>query len=108
MINIFKKKRYYFSDDSIASDTVIAFIMAIVSLLIEVAGIIFSFATRGDTPKIFGVLYLCAIIMTINGLIFAWLGYKSEEGGLKSKWFSALLNIISVIIICGIILIGVN
>lgn len=107
-MKLFRKKRYYFSDDSIAVDTIIAFVMAVISLIIEVTGVVFSFVTKGHVPEIFGILYLCAIIMSVNGVIFAALGYKSEEGGLKSKWFSMVLNLISLAVIGSIFLLGIK
>lgn len=107
-MKLFKKRRYYFSDDSIASDTIIAFVLGIISLIIEISSIIISFATKGHVPSIYGTLYLCAIIMSFTGLIFAGLGYKAFEGGLKSKWFSVMVNVVALIVIGGIILIGIK
>lgn len=107
-MKLIKKKRYYFSDDSIASDTVISDLMGGISLLIELVGIVSSLVTRGKANEIFGTLYLCAIILTFVGIVFAYLGYKSQEGGVKSKRISMILNIISAAILIWIVILGVK
>lgn len=97
-MRVIKRKRYYFSDSSIASDTVIAFVMGGISLLIELTGIIMSVVTKGRVPDIFGILYVCALLLSVSGEIFAWLGSKAQEGGVKGKRLSAALNIVTFII----------
>ena len=87
-----KKKKYYFSDDSIASDTVIAFVLGTVALVTELSGVIASVYTKGNTPKIFAMLYMCAFLLAFCGVIFAGLGFKAQEGGVKSKRWSVFLN----------------
>ena len=79
-MGLFKKRRYYFTDTSIAVDTVIAYIMAATAIIIEISGVICSIATRGHAPELFG------------------LGNKAEEGGVRGKRVSILLNIIALII----------
>lgn len=103
-----KRNRYYFTDTSIAPDTIIAFIMGGLSLLIELAGIIASFVTRGHVHEIFGTLYLCAVLMTLVGLIFGRMAFKEEEGGVRGKRLSVALNILSLIILVWIILLGIR
>lgn len=97
-MRVIKRKRYYFSDSSIASDTIIAFVMGGVSLLIELTGIIMSVVTKGHVPDILGILYVCALLLSVVGEIFAWLGSKAQEGGVKGKRLSAALNILTFII----------
>lgn len=97
-MRVIRRKRYYFSDSSIASDTIIAFVMGGLSLLIEIAGMIVSVVTRGHVPDIFGILYVCALFLSVSGEIFAWLGSKAQEGGVKGKRLSAALNILTFII----------
>ncbi|MCM1172493.1 MAG: hypothetical protein NC393_10240 [Clostridium sp.] len=101
---IIKKRRYYFTDTSIAVDTVIAYIMAAAALLIEISGVICSIATRGHAPELFGLLYIIAIILSVVGGIFAMWGNKAEEGGVRGKRISILLNIISFVIPLAIII----
>lgn len=103
-MGLFKKRRYYFTDTSIAVDTVIAYIMAAAALLIELSGIICSIATRGHAPELFGLLYIIAIILSVVGGIFAMWGNKAEEGGVRGKRISILLNIISFVIPLAIII----
>ncbi len=103
-MGLFKKRRYYFTDTSIAVDTVIAYIMASVALIIEISGVICSIATRGHAPEIFGLLYIIAIILSVEGGIFAMWGNKAEEGGVRGKRVSILINIISFMIPLAIII----
>ncbi|MBR1816998.1 MAG: hypothetical protein IJ763_09895 [Lachnospiraceae bacterium] len=91
-----KKKKYYFSDDSIASDTVIAFVLGGVALIMEFSGIIASVYTKGNTPKLFAMLYMCAFLLALCGVIFAGLGFKAQEGGVKSKRWSVFLNALTL------------
>lgn len=97
-MSLFKKKRYYFSDDSIASDTVIALVMSGISLLIELSSVVASIITKGHTPAIFGMLYVCAIILSLCGLFFGFLGMHAQEGGVKGKRLSVLLNILALVL----------
>ncbi len=106
-MGIIKKRPYYFSDSSIASDTVLAFVMGGISLVIEIAGIITSFATFGHVPDIFGTLCLCALILSIVGLVFAFLGKKAQEGGVKGKRMSVIVNVLSLVILLWLFLLGV-
>ena len=100
-----RKRRYYFSDTSIASDTVISFVMCFIALLIEIVSFIASITTRGKVPDIFGNLLLCAIVLSFFGEIFAVIGNKSQEGGMKGKRISILLNIFTFILpICMLII----
>ncbi len=96
--SLIKKRRYYFTDDSTASDTIIAFVMAGISLATEVAGFVASIITKGSVPGIFGVLYICAIILSLCGVFFALLGYRAQEGGITGKRMSVFLNIVTAII----------
>lgn len=103
-MSLFKKRRYYFSDTSIAVDTVIAYIMAAVAFVIEVSGVICSIATKGHAPEIFGLLYIIAIILSIVGEIFAQWGNKAEQGGVRGKHVSIVVNIVTLIIPLAIII----
>lgn len=105
-MSIFKKRRYYFSDSSIASDTVIALVMGAIALITELAGIITSIATKGNVPAIFGILYVCCIILGVVGEIFAWIGNGAQEGGVFGKRISIILNVVVLIIPIWIIFLG--
>ena len=90
------RKRYYFSDESVASDTVISFCMGGTALAIYLGCVITSVVTAGHVPEICGVLLLAAVILTVVGEIFAQLSKKSLKGSLGSKRASAIF--------CGIVL----
>ncbi|MBO6114246.1 MAG: hypothetical protein J6P57_04235 [Lachnospiraceae bacterium] len=93
-----KKKKYYFSDDSIASDTIIAFVLGGISLVAEIAGVISSIRTKGNVSEFMGVLYMCAILLSLCGIAFGWFGMEAEEGGVKSKRWSISLNIFTLLV----------
>jgi uncharacterized membrane protein len=102
----FRKRRYYFTDKSIASDTVIAYVMGGVSFVIELLGVIFSIATKGNTPGIFATLYICAVVLSLVGIIFAHLAKKAQEGGESSKHLSMLLCVVTFLVPVAVIISG--
>ena len=53
IMSLFKKRRYYFTDSSFASDTIIADCMGGIALIIEVVSVIVSIATAGHVPENF-------------------------------------------------------
>lgn len=97
-MGLFKKRRYYFTDSSFASDTIIAYVLGGLALIIDIAGIITSIATKGHVPAIFGTLYICAMIFSAVGLFFAYLGNKAQEGGVKGKRISIIINFLALLI----------
>ena len=97
-MGLIKKRRYYFTDDSIASDTVIAFVTSGLALSIELLGVIWSIATAGNVPDIFGSLYLCAIVLSLCAIFFALLGNKAEKGGVKGKRVSIGLSLLALVL----------
>ena len=101
-----KKRRYRFTDSSIAIDTVIAFTMGGISLGVELAGIIASIVTKGNVHAFFAVLYLCAMILSLVGEFFAWLGLREQKGGMIGKRFSIVLNMVTFLIPIWIIIWG--
>lgn len=103
----FKRNRYYFTDTSISVDTIIAFAMGGLALVIELSGVIASFVTRGNVHEIFGTLYVCAFLMTVVGIIFGRLSYSDEEGGIRSKRLSMIINILSMLVLLSIIVLGI-
>lgn len=102
----FRKRRYYFTDKSIAIDTVIAFSLGGVALATELAGICVSIATKGHTPEIFAVLYICSFILSIVGFVFAGYGKMAQEGGVRSKRWSHVVCGLAFIIPIAIIVNG--
>ncbi len=97
-MGLFKKRRYYFTDSSFASDTIIAYILGGIALIIDIAGIVASISTKGHVPIIFGTLYICAIVLSVVGGFFAYLGNKAQEGGVKGKRISIILNLVALFI----------
>jgi ABC-type transport system involved in cytochrome c biogenesis permease component len=86
---------------------VIAYILGGVSLIIELLGVIFSIATKGNTPTIFATLYVCAILLSLVGIVFARLAKKAQEGGESSKRLSMLLCVVTLLVPIAIIVFGI-
>ena len=105
-MSLFKKRRYYFTDSSFAGDTIIAYCMSGIALGIEIAGIIASIVTAGNAPDVFGMLYICAILLSAVGEAFAQFGMKSQKGGVRGKRVSIWMNIVSLLIPVVIIIFG--
>lgn len=105
-MRIIKRKRYYFSDSSVASDTIISYVLGGLSFAAELSGIIASVVTKGHIPAIFAMLYICAILLSVVGIFFAMFGKKAQEGGEKGKRFSLMLNVFTAVFPFLIIIFG--
>ena len=93
-----RRKRYYFSDSSIALDTIIAFVMGGMALAIEIASVISSIATAGHVAGLVGLLLFIAVLLSVVGFCFSRFAVKSEKGSLGSKRASSILNIFTALI----------
>lgn len=96
--SLIRKRKYYFTDGATASDTIIAFVIAFACLGVEVAGFVVSIITKGNVPEIFGTLYLCAIVLSITGMLFGIFGHRAQEGGISAKRMSIILNLVAMIV----------
>lgn len=97
-MRLFKRRRYYFSDSSMASDTIIAFVLGGISLLAEISGIISSIVTKGNVSGVFAMMDVCAMVLSFTGIIFALIGFKAQKGGVKEKRISLALNIVTILL----------
>ncbi|MBR4514827.1 MAG: hypothetical protein IKO61_08090 [Lachnospiraceae bacterium] len=93
-----RRKRYYFSDSSIALDTIIAFAMGGLALAAEIGSVISSIATAGHVSGIVGLLLFIALILSVVGFLFSRFALKSEKGSLGGKRASSILNIFTALI----------
>lgn len=97
IMSLFKKRRYYFTDSSFASDTIIADCMGGIALIIEVVSVIVSIATAGHVPEVFGLLYIIAMLLSIVGDLCTH-GFTVPEG--RRAW-QADLHLAEHRILCG-------
>ncbi|MBQ9934430.1 MAG: hypothetical protein IJO70_01115 [Lachnospiraceae bacterium] len=93
-----RRRKYSYTDGATASDTIIAFVIAGLCLGVEVVGFVASIITKGNVPGIFGTLYLCAIILSVTGMLFGIFGHRAQEGGVSAKRMSIILNLVAMII----------
>lgn len=101
-----KRNRYQFTDSSVAVDTIISFVMAGISILIELAAVINSIASKGHIHDIFGTLFIIVILLSVVGECFAWFGMRDLKGGVKSKRISVALNIFSLVVMIAFFVAG--
>ena len=102
----FKKRKYYFTDRSISTDTIISFTMGGIALAIELAGAIASIMTKGNVPAIFGYLFVCAFLLSVVGFVFSGISRKDQRGGVKSKMASSFLCVFSFLIVIIVVIVG--
>ena len=93
-----RRRKYSYTDGATASDTIIAFVIAFACLGVEAVGFVASIITKGNVPELFGTLYLCAIILSITGMLFGIFGHRAQEGGVSAKRMSIILNLVAMII----------
>ena len=91
-------KKYYFSDSSIALDTIIAFSLSGIALVIEIASVINSIATAGHVDGLIGLLLFIAVWLSVVGFLFSRFAIKSEKGSLGGKRASSIMNIVTALI----------
>ena len=84
-----------------SNDTIISYILGVLSGIFEILSIIKSIISKGSVERIYGVLMISAFLMSFTGFVFGIIGYHSEDGGVTSKKIAIYLNII-VFIIAGI------
>lgn len=96
--SLIRKRKYYFTDGATASDTIIAFVIAGLCLAVELVGFIASIMTKGNVPEVFGTLYLCAVVLSITGILFGIFGHRAQEGGVAGKRMSIFLNIVALVV----------
>lgn len=84
-----------------ATDTIIAYILGVLSGIFEILSIIKSIISKGSVERIYGVLMISAFLMSFTGFVFAVIGYHSEDGGVTSKKAAIYLNVV-IFIIAGI------
>ena len=88
-----RKKGYSFSDDLVASDTVISLVSGFIALAIIITMLVVSIVTSGKTPDYAGTILLIAGVLGINGLFFAITSYKQENGNTNTKRLSVILSV---------------
>ncbi len=84
-----------------STDTIISYILGGLSGIFEILSIIKSIISRGQVERIYGVLMISAFLMSFTGIVFGFIGYHAEDGGVTSKKIAIYLNVI-VFIIAGI------
>ena len=97
-----RERRYHFTDEGIASDTVIALIFS-VSALILIVGLIVLAIIHGKTGEKTPMLLMAAVIMVFTAIVFSVLSLRGQSGGLKSKraamWITGIDTALIILLI---------
>jgi hypothetical protein len=76
-------------------------VLGFISLIFIILSVIKSIISGGNVERIYAVLMLSSLIMSVTGTVFAVLGYYAEEGGITGKkaaiWLNLVLLLVSVV-----------
>ena len=97
-----RQKKFKFTDEIVASDTVISLMFGVLGLIAIIFSICYSVALKGDTPEWIGMLLLISAIMDLTALVFALTGLRSQDGGAISKRIALIVSIIDAVALVGL------
>lgn len=87
-----RNKGFNMAPQGSASDTVISYILGILSVVFIILSIVKSIVSNGRVERIYGVLMMSALIMSVTGTLFGILGYHDEEGSFVGKKLAIIMN----------------
>ena len=90
-------KKNVYSVKSICIDSVIACILAGISLVCQAGAIVMSYSYQGKGPKVVGILGFAGFLMALTGIVFCRSAWKSPDGGIVMKRISGIINTILII-----------
>lgn len=90
-----KNKNFKVSPMGYASDTIISYFLGGLSLVFVILSIVKSIISKGHVERVYGVLMVSALIMSVTGTLFGIMGYKAEEGSLFGKKVSIVINAVT-------------
>ena len=97
-----RQKKFKFTDEIVASDTVISLLFGGLAMIAIIFSVCYSIAMKGDTPEWIGLTLLAAIIMDVTALVFGLTGLKAQDGGAISKRIALTIGIIDALAIGGL------
>ena len=95
-------KKNVYSVKSVSIDTVIACVLAGISLACQIAAIIMSYLDQGKGPKLIGLLGFAGLMLAFTGIMFCKSAWKSPDGSVVMKRISGIVN--GVLVISAVIL----
>ncbi len=81
-----------------ASDTIISYFLGGFSMVFIIISIIKSIASKGHVERVYGVLMVSALVMSVTGFVFGIMGYRDEIGSMFGKRFSVAMSSIAFIL----------
>lgn len=95
---MFRNRKIQIAPKGSASDTIIAYCLGIVSAVFIMLSIIKSIVSKGSVERIYGVLMMSALVMSVTGTLFAIMGYNDDEGSVTGKKLAIIINAATLII----------
>lgn len=100
------KRGYKFTDKNNTKGGIISSVLAVIGLVLAIAGIVISYKNDGNAGLTVGVLGTCAFLITTIGEIFALRSFKERDKFYMYSWVGTILNGILWIFMCLIIGLG--
>lgn len=89
---------FYIAPEGRSSDTIISYVLAVVSYVFIILGIVKSVMSKGDVERVYAVLMLSAILLTATGTVFGVIGYKTDAGHMTVNKIAIIINGIALVI----------
>ncbi|MGN0393869.1 MAG: hypothetical protein ACI4EF_00735 [Coprococcus sp.] len=93
-----KNKDFKIAPVGHASDTIISYFMGGLSIVFVALSIIKSVVSKGHVERVYGVLLVCALIMSVTGIIFGITGYRAETGSMFGKKLAVLMSSVAFVL----------
>lgn len=99
-------KKNAYSVKSISIDSVVACVLAGISLMCQIGALIISYRYEGNGPRAVGLLGVGGFITALMGIVFAKSAWKSPDGGVFMKRIALIANIIMLVLTLVLYVIG--
>ena len=93
-----KESRYRFTDEGIASDTVIALVFGFAALALILVLVILA-VRQGKSGEKTPMLLAASVVMVLNALVFSILSLRAQYGGMRSKRLAMWISLIDTALV---------
>lgn len=95
---MFRNRKIQIVPKGSASDTLIAYFLGVISAVFIILSVVKSIVSKGSVERIYGVLMMSALVMSVTGTLFAIMGYNDDEGRLAGKRLAIIINAATLLI----------